>query len=155
MTYHVDPHSEVPPSKQIVQQVLDAIARADLGQGDRLPSVRCMAALALINPNTVGKAYRELEMLGVVQGRNGSGVFVTDRGPRIAKQERGRATLAEFERSLREAISAGHEAASLKRVFERVVQRPRIVRRNRRSAAIVTARPFSSRARFLLRLLRS
>ena len=61
MTYHVDPHSAVPPSKQLVQQVLDAIARGDTGIADRLPSVRSMAAMALVNPNTVGKAYRELE----------------------------------------------------------------------------------------------
>ncbi len=56
MSYRVDPHSEVPPSKQLVQQVLDAIARGDLETGDRLPSVRGMAAEALVNPNTVGKA---------------------------------------------------------------------------------------------------
>ena len=64
MSYRVDPHSETPPSRQLVDSVLDAMARGELGADGRLPSIRAMAADVLVNPNTVGKAYRELEHLG-------------------------------------------------------------------------------------------
>ena len=113
MTYRVDPHSETPPSRQLVDAVLDAVARGELGRGAKLPSIRAMAAEALVNPNTVGKAYRELEHLGVVVGRNGSGVFVTEEGETIARGRRREATLASFEHSVRSALLAGHEDESL------------------------------------------
>ena len=88
MTYTVDPHASTPPSRQLVDAVLDVMARGELTGGERLLSVRAMAQEALVNPNTVGKAYRELEQLGVVQGRNGSGVFVTEQGVEIARSKR-------------------------------------------------------------------
>ncbi|MBL8897988.1 MAG: GntR family transcriptional regulator, partial [Planctomycetes bacterium] len=62
----VDSTSTVPPSRQLVEGVLDAIARGALEEGARLPSVRELAAEALVNPNTVAKAYRELQWLGAV-----------------------------------------------------------------------------------------
>ena len=93
----IDPHSDSPPSRQIVERVLDAVARGELTAGDRLPSVRALAADALVNPNTVGKAYRELESLGVTAGKNGSGVYVTARGPAIARRLRQATTLDAFE----------------------------------------------------------
>ncbi len=81
MAIRVDSSRQTPPSRQIVEAVLERIAGGRLASGDRLPSVRGLAAEALVNPNTVGKAYRELEVMGVVEGRGGSGVFVTPRGP--------------------------------------------------------------------------
>ncbi len=113
MIYCVDPHSETPPSRQLVEAVLDAVARGELGAGAKLPSIRAMAAEALVNPNTVGKAYRELEHLQVVVGRNGSGVFVTEGGEDIARGRRRQATLESFERSVRNARLAGHQDQSL------------------------------------------
>ncbi len=86
MIVRVDPHADVPPSRQIVEAVLDAVARGEWGPEDRLPSVRALAEEAMVNPNTVGKAYRDLEGLGVVEGRNGSGVFVTAAGPARARR---------------------------------------------------------------------
>ncbi|MEZ6009974.1 MAG: GntR family transcriptional regulator [Planctomycetota bacterium] len=61
------------------------------GAGERLPSVRALAADVLVNPNTVRKAYRDLEALGVAAGRTGSGVYVTDDArerPRAAPEAR-------------------------------------------------------------------
>ena len=109
MNVRVDPRSDVPPSRQIVDTVLDAISRGELATGDRLPSVRGLAEEALVNPNTVGKAYRDLEALGVVEGRNGSGVYVTEDGPEIARGERRRSTLDAFRRAALEALRAGHD----------------------------------------------
>ena len=67
----------------------------------------------MVNPNTVGKAYRDLEGLGVVEGRNGSGVFVTAAGPARAREERLERTLATLRRAAREALRAGHDPERL------------------------------------------
>jgi DNA-binding transcriptional regulator YhcF (GntR family) len=80
-----------------------------------------MAQEALVNPNTVGKAYRELEFLGVVLGRNGSGVFVTAGGVAIAQRQRRAATMASFGESARQALRAGHDEADLIEVLGEVI----------------------------------
>ncbi|MCC7136815.1 MAG: GntR family transcriptional regulator [Planctomycetes bacterium] len=113
MAYRVDPRSDVPPSRQLVEAVLDAVARGGLSPGDRAPSVRALAEEALVNPNTVGKAYRDLEALGVVEGRNGSGVYVTADGPTIARAARERSTLDAFRAAAAAALRAGHDPESL------------------------------------------
>ncbi len=118
MNVRVDPRSDVPPSRQIVDTILDAVSRGELGSGGRLPSVRGLAEEALVNPNTVGKAYRDLETLGVVEGRNGSGVYVTEDGPAIARGERRRATLDTFRRAALEALRAGHDVDQLAAALE-------------------------------------
>jgi len=113
----VDPHSLVPPSQQLVAAVLDAIAAGELAVGDKLPSVRGLAATALVNPNTVTKAYRDLEHLGATEGRNGSGVFVTAAGPDVAKAIRLAETVAAFRAAALHALRAGHEPAALREVL--------------------------------------
>jgi DNA-binding transcriptional regulator YhcF (GntR family) len=113
----VDPHSLVPPSQQLVAAVLDAIAAGELAPGDKLPSVRGLAATALVNPNTVAKAFRDLEHLGATEGRNGAGVFVTAGGPDVAKAIRLAETLAAFRDAARLALRAGHEAVVLREVL--------------------------------------
>jgi GntR family transcriptional regulator len=119
MTIQVDPSRATPPSRQLVEAILDRIAGGALEAGDRLPSVRGLAADALVNPNTVGKAYRELEALGVVAGRNGAGVFVTPAGPAKARRERRAATLAAVEAALVSALEAGHDLGVLRALLDR------------------------------------
>src|ERR1700721_691317 len=75
ITFRLSTHSGVPPYLQIVQQVKQAIRLGILLKGDQLPTVKEVVSMVAINPNTVFKAYRELEMLGLVQGRTGSGHF--------------------------------------------------------------------------------
>src|SRR5262245_43117349 len=116
----VDPRSDVPPSRQIVEAVLDDVASGAIGAGARIPSVRALAEAALVNPNTVGKAYRDLEAMGVVEGRNGSGVFVTDEGPSIARAARRERTLEEFRRAAAAAARAGHDVEALAIQLEEV-----------------------------------
>lgn len=116
--WKVDPALDVPPSRQLVLAVLDAAGSGTLTAGARLPSVRAMAAEAMVNHNTVTRAWRDLEHLGVVQGENGRGVFVTDAGPRIAREERRRQTLASFERALLEALRSGHTLEALRARME-------------------------------------
>lgn len=93
--------------------VLDAIANGELRPGDKLPAVRTLAEQALVNPNTVGKAWRELEHLGVTEGRNGSGVFVTPGAVDVAKAVRLAETLAALRLAVQQALRAGHEATVL------------------------------------------
>jgi DNA-binding transcriptional regulator YhcF (GntR family) len=114
----VDPSLPTPPSRQLVEAVLDAVAACHLRLGERLPSVRTLAADALVNPNTVNKAYRELEALGAVEGRNGAGVFVHEGGPAVARSVRRGATLAQLEAALATALGAGHEPAALAEKLE-------------------------------------
>jgi GntR family transcriptional regulator len=114
----VDPHSLVPPSQQLVAAVLDAIATGELGPGDKLPSVRGLAAQALVNPNTVTKAWRDLEHLGATEGRNGSGVFVTAGGPAVSRAIRLAETLATFKSAAQQAHRAGHDAETLATVLD-------------------------------------
>ena len=102
--------------------VLDAIASGELTAGDKLPSVRGLAAEALVNPNTVTKAYRELEHLGATEGRNGSGVFVTTNGPKVAKGIRLAETLDAFRQAAAFARRAGHEQAVLDEVLQLVCE---------------------------------
>ncbi len=113
MDWKTDPSRDLPPWRQIVEAVLDAVASGALTSGEKLPSVRGMAAEALVNHNTAARAYRELEVLGVVQGQNGRGVFVTDEGPRLAREQRRAATVTALLRAFEEALRAGHAREDL------------------------------------------
>jgi GntR family transcriptional regulator len=75
--FHLDGRSGVSPYLQIVQQVRHALRLGLLCQGDQLPTVKDVVAQLAINPNTVLKAYRELEHDGLVAARPGVGTFVT------------------------------------------------------------------------------
>src|SRR5215475_142913 len=74
--FHVSSSSAVPTYMQLVEQVRQALRLGRLEPGDQLPTVRSVAAAASINPNTVLKAYRELEHEGLVEGRPGQGTYV-------------------------------------------------------------------------------
>ena len=75
--FHLDTRSGVSPYMQIVQQVRQALRLGLLGEGDQLPTVKEVVGRLAINPNTVLKAYRELEHAGLVAARPGVGTFVT------------------------------------------------------------------------------
>lgn len=75
--FHLDTHSGLAPYLQIVQQVRRALRLGLVGEGDQLPSVRDVVARVAINPNTVLKAYRELEHQGLAAPRAGIGTFIT------------------------------------------------------------------------------
>ena len=81
ISFRVDGHSVVPPYLQIVQQVRQALRMGVLDVGDQLPTVREVVSATAINPNTVLKAYRDLEREGLVEARTGHGTFVRRRPP--------------------------------------------------------------------------
>jgi GntR family transcriptional regulator len=74
--FSIDRRSGVPPYLQIVQQVRHALTLGFLERGDQLPTVKEAVAVLAVNPNTVLKAYRELERVGLVSTRPGSGTFI-------------------------------------------------------------------------------
>src|ERR1700678_4663680 len=75
--FHLDARSGVSPYLQVIQQVKQALRLGLLSEGDQLPTVKDVVAQLAINPNTVLKAYRELEHEGLVGARPGVGTFVT------------------------------------------------------------------------------
>jgi GntR family transcriptional regulator len=72
----IDLKSGVPIYRQIIDQVKSAIATGTLGPGDRLPTVRQLSVDLSVNPNTVSRAYNELELTGLVETQMGSGTFI-------------------------------------------------------------------------------
>jgi GntR family transcriptional regulator len=86
----IDQKSGVPLYRQIIESVKFAIARGKLTPGDKLPTVRQLAVDLEVNPNTVIRAYREMEIEGVLDPQQGSGTFVTDNRPEIDDLEQRR-----------------------------------------------------------------
>ena len=74
----ISPGSKQPVYAQIYEQISQAIAKGDLSIGDKLPPVRKLAAELVVNPNTVARAYTQLEQAGLVGTRTGAGTFVLD-----------------------------------------------------------------------------
>jgi GntR family transcriptional regulator len=107
MSIRVRPESPVPIYEQIVSQVVFAVAGGDLGPGDLVPSVRDLAAELVINPNTVARAYQELERLGVVETRRGLGMAVTAEAPKRCRDRRKESVRERIRDAVREAIAAG------------------------------------------------
>jgi GntR family transcriptional regulator len=85
--FHLDSRSGVPTYLQLVQQVKQAVRLGILRPGDQLPTVKDVVGSLAINPNTVLKAYRELDHEGLVEGRRGQGTFVSSELPLLPPDE--------------------------------------------------------------------
>lgn len=90
MKLQIDTRSGVPFYRQIIEQLKFAISRGVLQPGEQLPTVRQLAVDLSINPNTVIRAYRELEIEGVLETQQGSGTFVGRKRPAVDRLERQR-----------------------------------------------------------------
>src|SRR5258705_8132661 len=88
MHIHISPADGVPIYLQIVNQVKYLVASGRLEPGEELPPIRVLAEQLLINPNTVARAYRELELAGVVTKRRTAGTYVSDTTSPLARRER-------------------------------------------------------------------
>lgn len=104
--FHLDPASGVATYLQIIQQVREALRLGTIEVGDQLPTVREVVADLAINPNTVAKAYRELERDGLVVARQGRGTFVSSTLV-SSGLEHHEALRADLERWLASAVRAG------------------------------------------------
>jgi GntR family transcriptional regulator len=83
----IDPHSGVPVYRQVMDQIKYYVAAGTLRQGDSIPSIRVLAKEMSVNPTTIVKAYSELQHEGVVELKQGKGVFVSGGGPAMSKGE--------------------------------------------------------------------
>ena len=83
MIFRINPQSGVPMYLQLIDQVRHAIESGALRPGDQLPGIRKVAEDMVMNPNTVAKAYREMEHAGLIVLRHGAGAFVADHHPAV------------------------------------------------------------------------
>src|SRR6059058_3419239 len=88
MQLHIATGDGIPIYLQIANQVKHLVASQRLAPGDEIPPIRVLAHQLLVNPNTVARAYLELERAGVVVKRHGSGTYVSDAGSPLARKER-------------------------------------------------------------------
>jgi GntR family transcriptional regulator len=100
---HLSHHDGVPIYLQIVNQVKYLVAAGRLSPGEELPPIRTLAEQLLVNPNTVARAYRELELAGVVTKRRTAGTYVSDTTSPLARRERLRILTERIDALLAEA----------------------------------------------------
>ncbi len=105
MKLHINPKEGKPIYRQIMDQMKYLIASGRLSPGDELPTVRGLAQDLLINPNTVARAYRELEQAGILTTKQGAGTYVSTQGTPLSREACGRLLL---ERARALAAEAWH-----------------------------------------------
>jgi GntR family transcriptional regulator len=88
MQLHISTADGVPIYLQIVNQVKYLVASGRLAPGDEIPPIRVLAGQLVVNPNTVARAYLELERAGIVVKRHGSGTYISENGSPLAKKQR-------------------------------------------------------------------
>lgn len=113
MHIHISPADGAPIYRQIINQVKYQIAANRLQPGDEMPPIRVLAQDLLINPNTVARAYRELEGMGLLASRQGSGTVVSDGGSPLAHKERLRIINERIDALLAEAHQLGFDTERL------------------------------------------
>lgn len=118
MLIRLDPRSAEPIFEQIVFAVKAALARGTATPGEKLPSVRELARDLAINPNTVVRAYEQLERDGVVVRRQGSGCFLTDRGTELGLAQRRRQLQDLLRRAATDAFHLGFTADEVRAAMD-------------------------------------
>jgi GntR family transcriptional regulator len=107
MQIHIQAQGGVPIYLQVMQQIKYLVASGRLQPGDELPSIRTLAEQLIVNPNTIARAYRELETAGVVEKRRTAGTFVAEAGSPLARKERLRLLKQRVDQLLVEAFQMG------------------------------------------------
>lgn len=106
MLFHVQPDGPVPIYEQIVAQVIYGVAAGTLPVGSFIPSVRELAEKLVVHPNTVARAFQELERLGVVAARRGRGMEVTAEAPICCRARRQELVRSRIRQALQEAAAS-------------------------------------------------
>lgn len=127
MDIHISPHDGVPIYLQIVNQVKHLVATGRLAPGEELPAIRVLAEQLVVNPNTVARAYRELEIAGVVEKRRTAGTYVSDAGSRMARRERLKIVTERIDTLL---VEARHLGIGTEEVIELLRERDEILQPN-------------------------
>lgn len=118
MQVHISTTDGVAIYQQIVNQIKYLVASGRLASGDELPSIRVLAEQLVVNPNTVARAYRELEVAGIVEKRRTAGTFVSDQGSPLARRERIRILTERIDALLAEAGQLDIPFADVLKIIE-------------------------------------
>ena len=110
MGWHISTASRLPIYQQLAQQIREAIARGELQPEANLPSVRQLSRELVINPNTVARAYTELERKGLLISRPGRGIYVAQPRNDLTRAARDRRLVEQLDRWLTEAVHLGYAA---------------------------------------------
>ena len=122
MGFHISTASRLPIYQQLAQQIRETIARGELQPEASLPSVRQLSRELVVNPNTVARAYTELEREGLLISRPGRGIYVAQRRNDLTRTARDRRLTEQLDRWLTEAVHLGYAADE---VLQLVAQRVR------------------------------
>jgi GntR family transcriptional regulator len=114
----IEPDSHVPVYLQIVEHLRSAIAAGVYRPGEALPSLRVLATDLKVNPNTVQRAYEELDRQGVIRSHRGVGMFVAERGARAARGRAEESIHAAFVQTVTAATAAGLDPERIRELFE-------------------------------------
>jgi GntR family transcriptional regulator len=118
MLISIQPDGSVPIYEQIAAQVIYGVAAGTLEVGTFIPSVRELAEKLLVHPNTVARAFQELERAGVVEARRGRGMQVTERGPALCRARRQELVRDRIRQALREAVASVLAPEEIRRLVE-------------------------------------
>jgi len=118
MKIQIETSSREPIYRQIVGQIREAVAKGRLVEAERLPSVRELSRELVVNPNTIAKAYTQLEREGVLNTRPGLGVFVAPNHSEMSEEARTQRLLKALDIFLTESVHLGFEREEVKRRFE-------------------------------------
>src|SRR5919107_1792168 len=118
MLFRTNPALGVPIYLQLMEQVKHSIETGALRPGDQLPGIRPLAEELVINPNTVAKAYRELEHEGVIELRQGAGAFVSENAPSKKDAEKLRSAQAAVAATVEKLRARGLADDDIRRLFE-------------------------------------
>ena len=118
MQLHISSADGVPIYLQIVNQVKYLVAAGRLAAGDEMPPIRVLAEQLLVNPNTVARAYRELEAAGLVEKRRTAGTYVSDQGSPLARRERLRILSERIDALLAEAAQMNVPVADVLKMVQ-------------------------------------
>ncbi|MFN9984136.1 MAG: GntR family transcriptional regulator [Pirellula sp.] len=128
MQIYITTTDGVPIYLQVVNQVKYLVAAGRLKAGEELPPIRTLAEKLVVNPNTIARAYRELEVSGIVEKRRTAGTYVTDQGSPLARRERTKILSDRIDQLLAEA---GHMDVSLEEVIKLLQQRFSVIQNSR------------------------
>jgi GntR family transcriptional regulator len=124
----VDPRSHVPIYLQIADEIRAAVAAGIYRPGEALPSLRAMAVEAQVNPNTVQRAYDELEREGLVYSQRGRGLFVAEQGTASAQLAAGDGVRRTFDEAIRASLAAGMRAKQIREIFNAALEQMNKIR---------------------------
>ncbi|MFQ3593108.1 MAG: GntR family transcriptional regulator [Gemmataceae bacterium] len=123
MLFQVDPHSNVSIYEQIEAQVIFGIASGTLAVGELIPSIRDLGERLRVHPNTVAKAYHQLEKDGILVSRRGRGMEVSAEAVAVCRRRRQAILRERLTQTLREVLSSGLDAQEIRLLVDHELQR--------------------------------